>query len=230
MTEFLLALAAFLVAHLAPALPGVRARLVALAGRGAYLAGYSILSLGLLAWVIAAARRAEDVTLWEPAAWQWLVPVLIMPFALFLIIAGLAQPNPLSISFRREGPPGPVVAITRHPVLWGFLLWALAHLPANGRVVPIVLFGVMALFSLLGFVLLDRKARRRLGEARWRELAGGTSIVPGLALLQGRARVSGSGSLAVAALAALALDGWFLFQGHGMLIGPEPWAGLMTFY
>src|SRR4051794_34812812 len=117
MTEFLLALAVFMVAHLVPAAPGIRAALVARLGRGVYLACYSTLSLLLLAWVIVAARRAEVVTLWGPAVWQWLVPVLVMPFALFLLIAGLAEPNPLSITWRRGDEPGPIVAITRHPVL-----------------------------------------------------------------------------------------------------------------
>src|SRR5690349_3390428 len=127
MTELLLALAAFLAAHLLPSAPGVRPALVARWGRGVYLVGYSAVSLALLAWVVIAARRADVVMLWEPAPWQWLTPFVVMPFALFLIVAGLAEPNPLSIAWRKGERPGPVSAITRHPVLWGFLLWAAAH-------------------------------------------------------------------------------------------------------
>lgn len=58
MTQFLLALGAFLLAHAVPPLPAVRGRLVALLGRRAYLILYSALSLVLLAWLISAASRA----------------------------------------------------------------------------------------------------------------------------------------------------------------------------
>ena len=44
MTEFLVALGAFLGAHLIPASPRIRARLIDLMGRTPYLVAYSILS------------------------------------------------------------------------------------------------------------------------------------------------------------------------------------------
>jgi uncharacterized membrane protein len=213
MIEFLAALLVFLLAHSLPARLGLKERLVARIGRRGYMAGYSLLSLALLAWIIDAARRAPYAPLWDPAPWQALVPLLSMPVAFVLLVAGLAQPNPLSISLRAGEEPGAVVALTRHPVLWGFLIWALAHVPPNGDVVSLVLFGGMALFAALGMPLLDRRARRRLGEARWRALAG-------------RGLRGDRGGLALAALAGLALYSWFLFQGHAWLIGADPAAWL----
>ena len=222
MTEFLLALAAFVLAHLVPAMPGVRPRLVALAGRPAYIAVYSVLSLVLLAWLVVAARRADDLWLWQPAGWQWLVAALLMPVSLVLLVAGLAEPNPLSVSLRRsDGETLPASAVlARHPVLCGFLLWALAHVPANGRLVPVILFGTMAALAALGMPMLDRKAQRRLGDETWRRLAG--QPVP-----LSRTRLA---HLAGAAVLAIALYAWMLAQGHALLIGPDPLGGLRAFY
>jgi len=226
MIEFCAAMTAFLVAHLIPASRGLRARLILLMGRTAYLAVYSLLSLALLGWLIVAAQRAETVWLWDPAPWQWHVPFIAMPMATFLLVAGLLSANPLSISLRGGTEPGPITAVTRHPVLWAFLIWAAAHIPPNGTVVALLLFGAMALFSLLGFVLLDLKARKRLGPERWRMVAAGTSVLPFAALLSGRARWSALRALVLPALMALAVYVWFVLQGHALLIGPDPLAGL----
>lgn len=228
MIEFFIALAAFLVAHLIPASPGLRAGLIARMGRTAYLVAYSVLSLALLGWLVVAAQRAETVWLWDPSPWQWHVPFIVMPIAAFLLVAGLVQPNPLSISFRGGKTPGPITAVTRHPVLWAFLLWALAHIPPNGTLVALLLFGTMAAFSLVGFALLDAKARKRLGPERWRALSAGTSVVPFAALVAGKAPWSALSRLVLPALIAAALYLWFVFQGHALLIGPDPLAGLMA--
>lgn len=214
MIEFFAALLVFVLAHVLPARTGLKARLVSRFGRRPYLAGYSLVSLGLLAWVIDAGRRAPYVPLWDPAPWQAWVPLVVMPVAFVLLVAGLAQPNPLSVTLRAGETPGAIVAITRHPVLWGFLLWALAHVPPNGDVVSLVLFGAMALFAAAGIPLLDRRARRRLGEARWRALAA-----------SGAERRDVSALLLLAA-AGLALHAWFLLQGHELLIGVDPLARL----
>jgi uncharacterized membrane protein len=222
MTEFLLALAAFVLAHLVPSMPGVRPRLVGIAGRSAYMVAYSAVSLALLGWLVTAARRADDVWLWQPAAWQWLVPAVLMPVSLVLLVLGLGQPNPLSVSIRRADTQAlpAAAAFTRHPVLWGFLLWALSHIPANGRLVPIILFGAMAAMAALGMPMLDRKAGRRLGEEAWTRLSQAPRPLT-------RADVP---MLAVSALVAVAVYGWMLWQGHVLLIGPDPLSGLRAFF
>lgn len=229
MSEMVLALGTFLLAHIVPPLPPVRARLVAALGRRGYLAGYGLLSTVLLLWLLVAAARAPYVALWTPGPASYLVPVLVMPVALFLATAGLLQRNPLSLSLRASPPgaaPGAIVAVTRHPVLWGLLLWALAHIPPNGDLVSLVMFGFMAGLAALGFPMVDRRVRKRLGEARWRRLAASTSIVPLAALLAGRAAPERLASLLPAALLALAFYAWFLLHGHALLIGPDPLAGL----
>lgn len=226
MIEFLLALSAFLLAHAIPPLPSVRGRLVALFGRKIYLILYSGLSLVLIAWLISAAMRAPYVPVWYPLPWQAVIPVVAMPIALWLLIAGLAEGNPLSVSIRSTAAtaaPGPMASITRHPVLWGFLLWAVAHIAPTGHVVALILFGGMALLAVAGMFALDRRARKRLGTGRWETLAARAPLIP----FAGIAR--GSGLRAVVswpAAAALLVYFWFLLDGHRRLIGPDPLAWL----
>ena len=43
----------------------------------------------------------------------------------------------------------------RHPMLWGIVLWAGAHLLVNGDVASIVLFGGMAIWALANMVLIN---------------------------------------------------------------------------
>jgi uncharacterized membrane protein len=111
-------------------------------------------------------------------------------------------------------------------VLWGFLLWAASHVPPNGDLISVVLFGTMAAFSLVGVALFDAKARRRLGPKRWRAISRTTSVVPFVALLAGRATFAPSRRSLLATALALSLYAWFLAQGHALLIGPDPLAGL----
>ena len=76
-----------------------------------------------------AAQSAETVWLWDRAPWQWYVPFIATPIATLLLVAGLMQANPLSISFRRATKPGLITAVTRHSILWAFLVWAAVHIP-----------------------------------------------------------------------------------------------------
>lgn len=230
MTEMALALGSFVLAHLIPPLPPVRARLLALLGRPAYLALYSLLSLVLLAWILMAAARAPYMALWTPGAGHYLVPVLVMPVAAWLAVAGLLQCNPFSLTLRRsppETPPGAVTAVTRQPVLWAVLLWALSHIPPNGDLAGLVLFAFMALLAAGGLVSLDRRARRRLGEKHWRQLAQATSLMPFAAFLDGRVPPARLLPLLLPGLPALALYAWFLLHGHAMLVGVDPLAGVI---
>lgn len=210
MTEFFLALAVFLLAHSIPARPAVRGRLVALLGERPYLLLYSLLSLALLVWLIAAALRAPSIPLWPAEIWTWHLSLLLMLPACWLLAGGLALPNPRSVSLSRApfDPAVPGLAgWIRHPVLWGFALWAGVHLLANGELVLVILFGVFLLFSLAGMKLVDRRKRRQLGEAWSARLGRRWSLRQLLVTF-------GGGTLLYGALLWL----------HPWLIGPNPGA------
>ena len=180
MTEFSLALALFLLSHSIPARPALRGSLTAVLGERPYLVLYSMLSLGLLIWLISAAFRAPFLPLWNLSLSQYYVPVVLMLPTFMLFIGGAVSPNPLSIAFSRQSfdPDRPgIVAVTRHPILWGFALWAFSHVVPNGDLVSLIMFGGFGLFALAAMPLTDRRKRRQLGPD-WETLAAGTSILP----------------------------------------------------
>jgi uncharacterized membrane protein len=187
--ELAAALTLFLASHAIPARPPVRRQLIAIAGERAYLFTYSIVSLLLLAWLFVASASAPFMELWAFEDWQRLVPAVAMPIACVLIVFALTSPNPLSlaIGWRRSfDPERPGIAgVVRHPVLWAALIWSVAHIVPNGDVAHLLLFGTFALLSIGGMMILDRRARRRLGGDTWHRLTQRTSNLPLLALSRG---------------------------------------------
>lgn len=228
MLEFAAALIAFLLSHSLPARSGLRAAFVRRFGEGAWLLVYSLVSILLLAWLISAAARAPYLQLWDLELWHYHVPLMLMLPASMLFVGGAASPNPLSIGFSRRpfDPQRPgIVGVTRHPLLWGFALWSFSHLPPNGDLVSVIMFGGFGLFSLAGMAILDRRRRRALGSA-WERLAVGTSVVPFAGVLGDRQRHGWR----MRDLLGTLIGGSFLYLlllfGHPLLIGPDPAAML----
>jgi len=195
-----LALALFLLAHRWPTRPAVRAALVGRLGERGFTILYSLLSLLLLGWLIAATLGAPVIVLWDYAPWQPWVTLLAMLPACLLIAAAVAAPNPLSFGGARNeafDPAAPgIVGFCRHPLLLALALWAGAHIVPNGELATLLLFLPLAAFSLCGMRLIDRRRREVLGEARWRSLAARSSLLPGGALLAGRWRPRKAGIFA----------------------------------
>lgn len=190
--ELALALLCFLLAHMAPARPAVRGALVSALGRTPYMLAYSAISVGLLMWVARAAANAPYVEFWPLDRWLVLVPAAGMAVACLLLVFGLTSPNSLSlgrsVGFDAEAPG--IAAIVRHPVLWGALIWAGAHIAVNGDLSHVIVFGAFALLAIVGMLALDRRSRRRLGASEWSRLTRYSSNVPFLGLLRGaRVRV-----------------------------------------
>ncbi|MDF3854649.1 NnrU family protein [Paracoccus sp. P2] len=130
--EFTLALATFLGSHVIPA--RLRGPLVASLGKRGYIAGYSLLSLALLYWLILAAGRAPFVEIWPQEPWmRWLVN-LAMPVAVAMALVG--------------GMAG---------LMGGFVLWGAAHLLANGDLAHVVLFGLLLAYALFGLAISLRQ-------------------------------------------------------------------------
>ncbi|WP_170595994.1 NnrU family protein [Ruegeria arenilitoris] len=175
---FVAALLIFLLSHAIPARPAVRGRLIGLMGRGPYFAVYSALSLAVLAWLIVAAANAPYVEVIPPLAILRWVPLLVMPVVCWLAVAGLAATNPFSFGGLGRRPFNPeqpgILRTTRHPILLAMMLWALAHLLANGSLAHVVLFGLFAGFAWMGMALIDRRKAREMG-ADWPHLSRNTA-------------------------------------------------------
>lgn len=224
MAELILAATFLLASHVGLSSSAARARLVAVLGRRVFLALYSVLSLGAMVWMIVAYGNAPFVEIWPQAAWMRWVPILIMPLACVLWMAGLTSTG-ASISSDGALPSGEeitgILKVTRHPVMWGFILWAGAHLAPNGDAAGLVLFGAFLALALAGPALIDAKRARRHG-ADWERFARATSAIPFAAIAAGRARVSASEIGWSKIAGGLVLYG-VLLATHEWGIGVSPW-------
>lgn len=217
--EFIAAFILFMLAHIVPV--RWKAQLTRTLGRAGYIAAFSVLSLGLLWWLLMAAGRAPYVQLWPQHQWQrWLVN-LAMPVAIVLAVFEVGAPNPFSFAGRKTGfdPARPgIVGLTRYPLMWAFAIWAGAHLVANGDLAHVVLFGLMKAFALSGIRAADARARRNLPD--FDALAAHSSAIPGGALLSGVWRPQKPPGLARLVIALLVWAG--LLWLHPMVIGVSP--------
>ena len=225
-TPFTVAFVLFLASHAVPARPALRARLVRALGDRVYLLLYAGLSVVLLGWLIVAAARAPFVPLWTFEPWQLRVPAIVMPVAILLAACALGAPNPLSFGGARNerfDPAAPGVAgVVRHPLLWAIGLWAASHLVPNGDLAHVLLFGVFIAMAVAGMVALDRRHRRRCGEARWRVLAQATSNMPLGSLLDGRWH-PGRPTAGLLLRVVLGLSVWIVLLAlHPIVIGVSP--------
>jgi len=125
-------------------------------------------------------------------AWTAHVPLAVMPLCVALWVFGFSTPSPTAAGrATRAADPEPVrgvLAITRHPALWGFALWGLSHLPPNGDLATAAFFGGFVVLAFGGMWHIDRRRAARLGPA-WRRFAEQTSVLPFAAALGGRARL-----------------------------------------
>jgi uncharacterized membrane protein len=183
-----LACAAWFLLHLLLAgvfRPALASRLGEHGFRGLFSA-LSALSLGAMIWTY---TKAPLVWLWPPGPALNAAAVLIMLPAFLLAVAGLRPSNPTlagaDLLLGELLPDIGITRVTRHPMLWAFVLWAVAHMLANGDVATLLLAGSVLLTALNGMVSIDRKKRRKLGEA-YAAFERRTSIVPFAAILQGR--------------------------------------------
>jgi len=192
MPELFAASATWLLTHLGLSGSPLRGVLVARIGEGPYRGLYSLVAAGALAWLILAwAGAPRTILLWESTAWLRWIPVLLMPLAMVLLVAGLSGPNPTAAGQERQlGAADSVrgiLRITRHPVQWAILLWALTHLAANGDAATLLFTGTIGLTSALGMVLIDRRKAREDPQV-WSAFATASSLLPFAAIAAGRNR------------------------------------------
>ncbi len=195
-------------------------------GERGYLALYSVVALATLAWFVTAYIHAPTVVLWRFVPWTVFVPLVAMPFASILLIAGYSTPNPTAVGMERvagDDDPAPgIMRVTRHPIMWAIGLWGLSHVAPNGDLASLLFFGSLATLALGGTMLIDRKKRLALG-SNWSRLAEVTSNVPFLAIAAGRTRLRlhEIGMLRVVAgllLYAVLLLAHPLYTGHVIVV------------
>jgi uncharacterized membrane protein len=185
-----LATFAFVGTHLALSHP-LRAPLVARLGDTGFMGLYSVVALATLGWMILAYRAVTPtVPLWAAPAWGPWASSGVMLVALILLAGSLirnpALPHP-GAQARDIPPPRGVFAITRHPMNWSFILWALTHIALIGSPRNLIVAQGILLLALVGSLGQDAKKARLVGQS-WRDWQARTSFVPFAALLAGRVR------------------------------------------
>ena len=190
MYSLIAACALFVGIHLFVSGTPFRGRLVAAMGEKAYQGLFSLASAGSLIWMGLAYGGADYVPLWDLGTGARHGASLLMLVAFYLVVAGLASPNPTSVGQKIDStePARGITRVTRHPFLWGVALWGVAHLLANGHLAALMLFGSLLALALIGPQLIDAKLRRRAPDA-WHRLAEATSWVPFAAIVTGRNRL-----------------------------------------
>ncbi len=196
----LIAATAFVGTHFILSHP-LRAPLVARLGEKGFLGVYSLVAAITLIWMIVA-YRAAPVTpmLWPVGDALWAIATVIMLVASILLLGSLvgnpAMPNPdgpIMVPAEAKG----VFAITRHPMMWAFALWGLAHILVYPVAANIIVSVAIILLSLVGAALQDRK-KEVLTPAAWQHWESRTSYWPFAAILAGRARFGRFGMHALA--------------------------------
>jgi len=212
---------AFCGSHVLLSRTGLRGSLRDQLGERGFLAVYSLTAVATFAWFLVAYAHAPTILLWPGQRWTALVPVVVMPLATILLVAGYTTPNPTAVAMERlaraDDPAPGVLRVTRHPVMWAIGLWAVSHIVANGDVRSLIFFGAFAGLSLGGTLLIDRKKRLALG-SDWSRLAEITSNFPFAALATGRTRLRWRDISVLRVIAGLLLY-VVLFRGHAIIAG-----------
>ncbi|MDB5664684.1 NnrU family protein [Cypionkella sp.] len=87
-------------------------------------------------------RGADFVPIYTPLPGMGHVNNTLMLVSLFLFGVG--------------GTKGTLYPKIRHPMLWGVVVWAVAHLLVNGDLASLVLFGIMGLWAVVEMLLINR--------------------------------------------------------------------------
>ena len=164
----------------------LRAPLVGTIGLGGFMAIYNVVAIGCVVWMWLAFGDAPAADLGSSGALGWLLATLLTLPAIALFLGSLtprnpSMPTPGAEAAARAGPAG-AFRITRHPMMWGFALWALSHLVLWWSWRTTIVATAILILALLGAKLQDRKKRGQMGEA-WIAWEAQTSYWPRLGQL-----------------------------------------------
>lgn len=150
----------------------LREALASKLGEGAYKGLYSVISLLGLGLIVYGKANADFIQIWTPAfETRWVSLVIMFPSLVFVAAGNL--------------PPSALQTALNHPMLFGVVLWALAHLWVNGDLASMLLFGGFGLWASIKFCVLP--SRPTIAPNRWdaAALVGGSAAYVALFVYHG---------------------------------------------
>lgn len=144
MTLLALSLAAFIGLHLIPYFAtGFRERMRERIGVGPYMGLFALLVVISLTGVVFGWLISEPMLVYEPPVWGFHATPLFALVGFVLFFASQAPTN--------------IKRVVRHPQMTGLFLWAVGHLLSNGEDRSLLLFGSLALWSIIAIVGANRR-------------------------------------------------------------------------
>ena len=157
----------------------LRRPLVQRLGERGFQGFYSVIALitfGAMIYFYRAIGR-EPERLWDAGEAGWIAGAILMWLGSILFVGSFAK-NPSLVGARGpSGGPTGVFRITRHPMMWGFAIWAAVHLLVIAAPKALVFDGAIILLALAGAAGQDRKKARQFGE-NWHDWTAQTAFVP----------------------------------------------------
>jgi uncharacterized membrane protein len=179
-----LATIAFVGTHFLMSHP-LRLGLIRAMGESGFRIAYSLVAFVTLGWMILAFPAAAAVPWWIAPGWSWIAGSVVMLLASILLVGSFVRnpafPHP-GAEKQASRPATGVFAITRHPMNWSFILWALVHMSVWGSPRNLIVTLGILILALLGSIGQDRKKLSAMGES-WRGWQSRTSFVPFGALI-----------------------------------------------
>lgn len=194
----------------------LRAPLVARLGEKGFAVVYSLIALGSFGAAVQLWRQIPKVRLWDTPAGAYGPSLVAMLVAFIFFVGSVTAPNPAMMPGVKGDPKG-LQRITRHPMMWSFVIWAAVHVVMTADPRTIVLASGVATLALVGTMMQDIK--KKLQNPAYATHMARTSHVPFMAILAGRQPWSALWPGLVPVLGGTIL--WFLFLGwgHTYLIG-----------
>ncbi len=140
-------------------MPGARDDLKSRLGEGAYKGLYSLVSLagvvflGIGYWHGRAGPAALDMV-YEPLLWARHITITLAWIGWILIAASHGK--------------GHIKAWVKHPMSWGFALWATGHLLVNGERAVVYIFALILALAVLDIILSTTRGKFKPFEPRVR--------------------------------------------------------------
>lgn len=147
------------------------------------------LSLAVLVLIYFFNHRYDGVQLWMLQGQPWVRPVVIGLSGLSFVFLYPATFNLLEIAAVQKPQihlfESGIIRITRHPQMVGQIIWCLAHLLWVGSSFMVVTSLGLIAYHLFGVWHGDHRLERKYGQA-FRDLKERTTLIPGLAIWQGK--------------------------------------------